>query len=68
MGRRFRWTRAKYRRAHHLSRLLTGLLEYQGSPPPLVERYLELWARYPQKTDPLATPLHRRYDIDSIPF
>lgn len=64
---RFRWTRAKYRKAHHLNRLL-GKLDYYGQKPPLVERFHELWDRHPQGSDPLLAPIHWRYDRDDIPF
>lgn len=40
---RFRWNRANYRKARHLSRLLCQLRDVY-SPPPLVEEYHRLWA------------------------
>lgn len=72
---RFRWTRASYRKAHHLSRLLIQLCDL-NSPPPLVERFHKLWADWDQKhgwRDPLEIPLSRRLaerrnDEDGIPF
>lgn len=65
---RFRWTRERYYRAHHLSRFLLRLNGYGYAPPPLVQRLIDLYARYPEKGDPLTTPIEYRYDRDDIPF
>lgn len=68
MARRFRWTRSKYRKAHHLSRLL-GRLDYYADKPALVERLHELWEKHPQREDPLLQPLRYRLRVDDdIPF
>lgn len=68
MAKRFRWTRERYRRAHHLSRLLSNLLDWRSQPPPLVQRYIELWDQYPQHADPLEVPIVYRRCKDSVPF
>lgn len=69
--RRFRWTRKAYQHAAWLARF-TGrhLYELPERPPPLLQRYFDLWGRHPQKDDPLLEPLSRRYARfdDSIPF
>lgn len=65
---RFRWTRAKYYKAAHLSRLLSRFNYYYTDKPPLVERYLELCEHIErQGRDPLLTPIGWRYDTE-IPF
>lgn len=70
MNRRFRWTRERYYRAHHLNRLLW---RFTGNAPALVERFHELIDSTPgmNGTDPLTLPLRiRHWDRldDSIPF
>ncbi len=67
MTKRFRWTRAKYKRAHHLNRLLEHV-PGPWNPPPLVERFLKLWEQHPQMYDPLTLPLEFRYDRSDVPF
>lgn len=62
----YRWTRARYKRAHHLIRLLRRVA-YCQSEPALVKRYIELWEQHPYWGDPLAIPLMFRYEND-IPF
>lgn len=67
---RFHWTRKRYQRAAHLSRLLPNFFGEQcgqSEKPELVRRYHELWQRYPERGDPLRTPIHLRYDPE-IPF
>jgi hypothetical protein len=65
---RFKWTRERYYRAHHLSRLLMRLNGYGYAPPPLVQRLIDLYALHPEKHDPLTTPIEWRYDRCDIPF
>lgn len=65
---RFRWTRAKYRRAQHLARLLPRVNYSQSDAPDIVQRYFTLWERYPSYGDPLLTPMRYRYELDDIPF
>jgi hypothetical protein len=73
MSRRFRWTRKRYRHAHHLVRLLNRF-GYIPDMPRIVERYEALWDEHRQAEDPLLRPLrwrlhNRRYgDDDDIPF
>lgn len=64
--RRFKWTRKKYYAAHHQNRLLQRL-DYSFSPPPLVERFIELMDGIDGR-DPLTTPIGWRYDRCDIPF
>jgi hypothetical protein len=72
---RFHWTRAKYRKAHHLNRLLIQICNI-NSLPPLVERYHELWSEWDSRhscSDPLEVPIARRLadrhpERDGIPF
>ena len=67
---RFKWTRSKYRRAASLHRLLVRQLcteRFPDQPPPLVQRYLDLWDRYARNPDPLLTPLRERYRDQDIP-
>ncbi|MDT7835017.1 hypothetical protein [Aquabacterium sp. OR-4] len=68
--RRFRWTRERYRKAHHLSRLFARwVYDLPSEPPQLVQRLWELYERHPQNPDPLLTPLKYRHERDSeIPF
>lgn len=69
MAKPFRWTRAKYRRAHRETRIYDreGYL-YHGEPP-LVGRFRELWEQHPQNNDPLLTPIRWRLPPDDgIPF
>lgn len=71
MSGRFRWTRARYRRADHLARLLSRMQHDLHAPPELVERYFRLWSRYRPEADPLAEPLWlrlSRFKGDDIPF
>lgn len=70
---RFRWTRARYRKAQHLSRFFARLVyELPSEPPALLQRFHELWARHPQGDDPLLTPFKWRRRmlerLDGIPF
>lgn len=69
MARKFRWTRALYRRAHREARVYDGYgFMYHGEPA-LVRRWRELWDRHPQGVDPLLTPLQWRHPPDDgIPF
>ena len=66
----FRWNRKKYRRAAHLARFFTRVIELPADPPQLLRRYFELWEDHPQKGDPLLTPMRYRdhYLGDDIPF
>ncbi|MBX3610354.1 MAG: hypothetical protein KF871_10715 [Hydrogenophaga sp.] len=68
MSRRFRWTRERYYRAHHLSRLLLRLNGYSYEPPSLVQRLMDLYALHPSNGDPLTVPIGWRYDRCDIPF
>ncbi|MDA8522022.1 hypothetical protein [Acidovorax sp. NCPPB 4044] len=65
---RFRWTRAKYKRASHLARLLPHMPGWRSTPPLLVQRYFDLCEQYPQGTDPLTVPLRWRHPSDDVPF
>lgn len=65
---RFRWTRAKYKRAQHLNRLLPLLPFHCPDKPALVQRYHDLWDAHPQGSDPLEVPLRYRLPSDDIPF
>lgn len=68
---RFRWTRERYRRAASLSRYFARhVYDLPSEQPRMLERLWELWARHPQKEDPLLLPIRcRRTDFsDSIPF
>jgi hypothetical protein len=66
---RFRWNRRRYMHARQLVRLLgrMSVLPY-GDAPAIVQRYWELWERYPSHGDPLLRPLAYRYDREDIPF
>lgn len=70
---RFRWTRARYRKADRLSRYFARhIYELPSEPPLLLRRYNDLWGRHPQRDDPLLTPFAWRprtleFD-DGIPF
>lgn len=67
--RRFRWTRERYYKAHHLSRFFARwVYELPSEPPRLLQRLWELYERHPQNTDPLLTPLKYRHERDEIPF
>lgn len=68
--RRFRWTRERYRKAHSLARFLARWpYHFDSYPPPLVQRFFDLYEKHPQRADPLTQPLHlRRGFPDSIPF
>lgn len=68
--RRFRWTRERYRKAHHLSRFYARwVYELPSQPPALLQRFYQLWERHPQRDDPLTKPIRQRRDFDdSIPF
>lgn len=69
MARKFRWTRALYRRAHREARRYDGVGYLYHGEPALVRRYRELWDQHPQGVDPLLTPLQwRRPPDDGIPF
>jgi hypothetical protein len=67
--RRYRWNRKRYMHARQLARLLGrfGVLPY-GDAPVIVQRYWELWKRYPSHGDPLLTPLQWRRQDPDIPF
>lgn len=69
MARKFRWTRALYRRAHREARVYDGYgFMYHGEPA-LVRRYQALWDKHPQRDDPLLTPLRWRHPPDGeVPF
>lgn len=43
---RFRWTRASYRKAHHLSRLMPYIMQSPDEAPPLVVQYWKLWGAW----------------------
>ncbi len=64
----FRWTRAKYKRASHLARLLPQIYSIHASAPPLVQRWLDLMEPIGQQRDPLTVPLRYRHPSDEIPF
>ena len=64
----FRWTRAKYKRAHHLARFLSRVHGLSYKSPALVERYIELWEQHPQFEDPLLTPYTWRRPVDDFPY
>lgn len=68
---RFKWTRSKYRHAAWLSRFLVRQLcteRFPDQPPPLLQRYFDLWDRHSQRADPLLTPMRERYGDRDIPF
>lgn len=70
---RFRWTRARYRRAAHLSRYFARhVYDLPSDPPRSLERYWELWRLHPQRDDPLQRPVRMRLNDrqrdDDIPF
>ncbi len=67
--RRFRWTRERYRKAARLSRYFARhVYDLPSEQPELLRLFGELWARHPQRDDPLMQPLAYRYDRDDIPF
>ncbi len=68
MGDRFRWNREKYKRGSHLARLLPQIYGIHCSPPPLVQRWLDLMEPIGQQRDPLTVPLRYRYPSDDVPF
>lgn len=66
---RFRWTRGRYRKAHHLARLLARFYILPDDAPELVQRYFRLWEQHQQSADPLLAPLRWRLGLDDeIPF
>ena len=73
---RFRWTRARYKKADHLRRYFNRhVYDLPSEPPSLLERYWELWRRHPQAEDPLldrtlrARLWDKKHDeSDDIPF
>ncbi len=66
---RFKWTRKLYRQAAWMSRFMgRHIYELPERPPPLLQRYFDLWDRHPQREDPLTRPVSQRYPQDSIPF
>ena len=67
---RFRWTRKLYRRAAWMSRFMgRHTYDLPERPPPLLQRYFDLWDRHPQRDDPLTTHIsQRRQPHDGIPF
>lgn len=72
MRREFRWTRAGYKKAHQLARFFEGWRELPYNPPPLLQRYWDLWDQYLQLDDPLTTPVRQRLEYRlsdaDIPF
>jgi hypothetical protein len=69
--RRFRWTRERYRKAHSLARFLARWpYDFNSDPPPLVQRFFDLYEKHPQREDRLSLPLRQRAAafLDSIPF
>lgn len=69
MSRRFRWTRAAYRKAHSMARMFSRFNDLPYNEPPILQRYFELWNEYRQNEDPLLVPFSRRTRFsDSIPF
>lgn len=74
--RRFRWTRALYRQASSLARLLAAYPYHgrgEGREPLLVRRFYRLWDEHPQRDDTLGrVPAWRRLKesryLDDIPF
>lgn len=48
--RRFRWTRKLYQEADSLARFLGRHMYELPDAPPLVQRYLRLWERHPQRS------------------
>ena len=68
---RFRWTRAKYRKAAHLARFFDRFIYHlPREKPALLQHYFDLWERHPQNADPLSEPLRWRLSrlSDEIPF
>jgi len=64
------WTRDKYLRASRLARFLSRrYILLDVGMPPLLDRYFQLWSRYPECRDPLTLPLFQRPGYDPlIPF
>ncbi len=69
---RFKWTRKVYKHADWLARFCgRHIYELPERPPPLLQRYFDLWERHRQNDDPLLVPLRQRpgyADYDEIPF
>jgi hypothetical protein len=55
-----RWTRRLFRHAAALARVLAQGFERPQSVPPLVRAYWALFEDFPQRTDPLLTPMRDR--------
>lgn len=73
MGRRFRWTRATYKQAQHLDRLMSRFYSLPGVKPPILELFHDLHNKHPQHEDVLLTPVQVRLRWkqnadDDIPF
>lgn len=71
--RRFRWTRERYRKAAHLSRYFARhIYDLPSEQPELLRLFGELWARHPQRDDPLTVPMLCREPYvsreDDVPF
>ncbi len=73
-GHCFRWNRGRYYRAHHLLRTINrrygaGEIELP-EPAGLLAAYFELWARYPDRDDPLQQVMRERerYPDPDAPF
>jgi hypothetical protein len=69
---RFRWTRKAYKHADWMARFYgRHIYELPERPPPLLQRYFDLWERHRQNDDPLLVPVRQRpgyADDDGIPF
>jgi len=67
---RFKWTRKLYQQAEWMSRFMgRHIYHLPERPPPLLQRYFDLWDRHPQHEDPLMTHIsQRRQPRDGIPF
>lgn len=70
---RFRWNRARYRKADSLARYFARhVYDLPSEPPRMLKRLRELWERHPQRDDPLLTAFRLRPRTlaldDDIPF
>lgn len=67
---RFRWTRARYYKAHRLSRYFDRHVYDLPSDPPVLLRLFWDLMKGIGRSDPLLTPmrLRERYQSDDIPF
>lgn len=70
MRNRFRWTRRAYYKASSLARYFDRhVYDLPSEPPAILQRLFDLWAKHPQRDDPLLQPLRNRRPFeDSIPF